>query len=283
MWHDRDTSLLTVGETKQSSGFQNICQRKSSFITNSFLFLFSALSNCKTKTERPVSYGQWWFHRVSWASRPRTATCWCTCGNGRCLSTCSRTPCAAQISTPPSPPAFYFGSGKEKRQTTSTRETDEKGSTIHHSMRNRFPLFVSSDGVRQRRREMDTGPLSDHSPFSCCHTDSWTLLGLSKCLRGKQGAFNLWCIATDTWATTVQSWRSTKGFGCVKIMDKYKTNMQEHEKYIMCSMSFIVRVNKQFHSHYYSVIRCAANAQTVRHSQWRAENLSGVVRTDAKM
>lgn len=44
-WHEKDTSLLTVGETKQSSGFQNICQRKSSFITNSFLFLFSALSN----------------------------------------------------------------------------------------------------------------------------------------------------------------------------------------------------------------------------------------------
>lgn len=59
--------------------------------------------------------------------------------------------------------------------------------------------------------------------------------------------------------------------------------MQEHEKYIMCSVSFIVRVNKLFHGHCYSVIRCAATAQTVRHGQWRAENVSGVVRIEAKM
>lgn len=33
-----------------------------------------------------------------------------------------------------------------------------------------FHFLFSNDEVRPGRREMDTGPLSDHSPFSCCHT-----------------------------------------------------------------------------------------------------------------
>ncbi len=82
---------------------------------------------------------------------------------------------------------------KGKRQTTSTRETDEKGSTIHHSIRNRFPLFLSNDRVRQRGREMDIGSLSDHSPFCCCHTHSWTLIRLSKCPE-ETGRVYLWSI-----------------------------------------------------------------------------------------
>lgn len=62
-----------------------------------------------------ISYCHWWFHMESWASRPHTVKCWCTCGSGCCLSTCNRAPCAAQISTPPSPPAFYFSGRKEKQ------------------------------------------------------------------------------------------------------------------------------------------------------------------------
>ena len=74
-----------------------------------------------------MSYSQWRSHRASWVSRRHTGTCWCTCGSGRRLSTWSRTPCAARISTPPSPLAFYFRSeGGRRKNTTRTRETDER-------------------------------------------------------------------------------------------------------------------------------------------------------------
>lgn len=183
-----------------------------------------------------VSYSQLWFHRASSASRLHTATCWCTCGNGRCLSTCSRTPCAARISTPPSPLVFYFSSEKERRQTTSTRETDERASTIHHSIRNRFPLFVFNDGVRHRCRETDTGPLSDHSPFSCCHTHSWTLLRLPKRLRGNgESEFNLWSIhAFCIWVMKVSSWRSTKDLAVLKQWLNIKQKYLQYGFYWNC-------------------------------------------------
>lgn len=124
-----------------------------------------------SKEALQVSYSQHLFRRVSWASRPHMAMCWCTCGNGRCLSTCSRSPCAEQISTLRSPLAFCFCCKKKKKKANNQyNETDEKGSTIHHSMRNRFQPFVFSDGLRQKLREMDTDPLSDHSPFAVTQT-----------------------------------------------------------------------------------------------------------------
>lgn len=133
-----------------------------------------------------VSYGQRWFRMASWAARLHTVKCWCTCGNGCCLSTCSCTLCGERISTPPSPLAFYFGSEKEKKATRK-REIDEKGSTIHHSIGNGLPLFFFNDEVAQRRREMDTGSFSDHNSFCLCQKVSWTLVSLSKQLEGGNG------------------------------------------------------------------------------------------------
>ncbi len=40
---------------------------------------------------------------------------------------------------------------------------------------------------------MDIGPVSDHSPFSRCHIDSWTLIRLSKCPE-ETGRVYLWSI-----------------------------------------------------------------------------------------
>lgn len=61
---------------------------------------------------------------------------------------------------------FTLTAGKTEK-ATRRRGTDEKGSTIHHSVGNGFPLFFSNDEVRQRRREMDTGSPSDHNSFCC--------------------------------------------------------------------------------------------------------------------
>lgn len=152
------------GRRSWRGGFRATCQRESTLMENQEKWFLKKNQHCsqvvRKKNNKPekrksaLSYDQRWFRRVSWACRPRTATCWCTCGNGRCLSTCSRTPCAARILTPPTPPAFYFGDGEKggvekKGKQHSTRKSDERGGAIHHGARNRFQRFVfPRDGVR---------------------------------------------------------------------------------------------------------------------------------------
>lgn len=61
----------------------------------------------------------------------------------------------------------------QERETTSKRETDEDGNSIHLSTRNRFSRLFSSDGASWRQREMDSESVIPQSIF-CCHIDSWT-------------------------------------------------------------------------------------------------------------
>lgn len=121
---------------------------------------FHCICICKSDKNGRISYCRWWFHTASWASRPHTAKCWCTCGSGRCLSTCSRAPCAARIWTPPSPPAVYFRGRKEKQQAGGKRMS------IHLSTSDRFSRLGCSDGATQRKDGQWVCDTTVHFPLS---------------------------------------------------------------------------------------------------------------------
>lgn len=135
---------------------------------------------CKSDRNGQISYCRWWFRTASWASRPHTAKCWCTCGSGRCLSTCSRAPCAARIWTPPSPPAVYFRGRKEKQQAGVKRM--RKAAPFISARVIDFHVWVAV--MARLRGKMDSESVIPQS-ISRCHTDSWTN---SDGLRGKQAA-----------------------------------------------------------------------------------------------
>lgn len=147
------------------------------------------------KQKGRVSYGQRWFRMESWASRLHTARCWCTCGNGCCLSTCSRTLCGAQISTPPSPPAFYFGSIKGKRQQEGgglMRRVEAfitaKDTDLHFS----FPMMKWVDMDRDGH-----WPSLWPQTILLCQTESWTLLLLPIIVRANRGmSLTCWQVHT---------------------------------------------------------------------------------------
>lgn len=175
----------------------------------------------KTRKQKGrVSYGQRWFRMESWASRLHTARCWCTCGNGCCLSTCSRTLCGAQISTPPSPPAFYFGSIKGKRQQEGGRLMRKveafitaKDTDLHFS----FPMMKWVDMDRDGH-----WPSLWPQTILLCQTDITLAAHNSQSKQGNE--FNL-LASTHLWVTTLPLWRPNE----VNIIS-YKTNVQKMKK-----------------------------------------------------
>lgn len=138
------------------------------------------------RKEGLLSYSQWKFHRASWASRHHTAMCWCTSGSGRRLWACSCALCGVRISTPPSPPSFYFDSSKNREG--NKKEGDWWERQHHSSQRGKWISTFLFQWWSEAEAERDGHRLSLWPQLILlCRSDFCTLVKLSKELSGKRG------------------------------------------------------------------------------------------------